>query len=96
MTSEHKWPTPRPKKRYSPYPKMSSLRIIYKRDKGICHICKKHVPYSEATRDHVVPVSHGGSYWPKNLKLAHEKCNKDRGTDFIPIEEEANEPHSRT
>lgn len=88
MTS-HTWgAVKRPRYKYrGKYPKVSSLKTIWKRDKGVCHLCGKHVPLKEATRDHLTPRSHHGSYWPENLKLAHEKCNIERGTKFVPISE---------
>jgi 5-methylcytosine-specific restriction endonuclease McrA len=81
--SEHSWPQPKAKRYRGKYPKVSSLKNIYERDQGVCHICDEHVEWEDASRDHITPVSHGGSYWPKNLKLAHKSCNRMRATLFI-------------
>lgn len=52
-----------------------SLNEIHKRDHGICHICLEPVRLGEATRDHIIPKSEGGTESPDNLALAHEFCN---------------------
>lgn len=58
-----------------------SLKALYKRDKGICYLCTKHVPRNEATRDHVHPKIKGGKdgHHSVNVKLTHESCNKFKG-----------------
>lgn len=60
------------------------------RDGAVCHLCRRPVDMSlpgthamGPTRDHLVPVAHGGSDEPSNLALAHRSCNvtrRDRGT----------------
>lgn len=64
-----------------------SLRsAIYARDHHMCQICTAPVdpglhythPMS-ATLDHIVPQSHGGSHEEANLRLAHRRCNSQRG-----------------
>lgn len=66
-----------------------TLESLFKRDKGICHICGKPCDYEDYTVDgdvfiagnwypsidHVVPVSKGGRHSWKNVKLAHRLCN---------------------
>lgn len=57
------------------------------RDGGDCAICKEplgrgirdetHPLY--ITLDHIEPVSAGGSDKIQNLRLAHNKCNNERG-----------------
>lgn len=64
--------------------------LIYKLDKGKCHICGRKVSYKEAVLDHIVPkaVSGRGSvetsdeYW--NLALAHRRCNLKRSNAKTP------------
>lgn len=56
------------------------LAFIYKRDKGICHLCRRKVKREDASRDHLRPRSIGGPTNPKNIKLAHRNCNSARGT----------------
>lgn len=45
-----------------------------------CWVCKRHLSYSDATVDHLVPIAKGGSNGPDNLAIACEKCNQDRGS----------------
>ncbi len=57
---------------------------IFIRDKWRCHICKQQVRDipnhpREATLDHVIPLSKGGSHTYKNLKTCCRKCNSDKG-----------------
>ena len=66
-----------------------SLKGLYKRDKGICHICNKKCDYEDYTYvndtfiagnnypsiDHIIPLNKGGTDEWDNLKLAHRYCN---------------------
>lgn len=66
-----------------------TLGSLFKRDKGICHICGKPCDYEDYTVDgdvfiagnwypsvdHVIPVSKGGRHSWDNVKLAHRLCN---------------------
>jgi len=65
-------------------------RQIYERDGWICHICGESVvdrPYRggnlDPTCDHVIPVAHGGTDYPSNLRLAHNICNSLRGASRL-------------
>jgi len=62
------------------HPKISlALRAyIYRRDRGICHLCRKRVAMTKIAPhprspvlDHLVPLSLGGSTTRENLRLAH-------------------------
>lgn len=45
-----------------------------------CGICKLPIAnVEEATVDHKIPLSRGGSNRMDNLQLAHEQCNLDKG-----------------
>lgn len=46
-----------------------------------CGICGQEIlTMKEATIDHILPISRGGSAVdPKNMQLAHEKCNSLKG-----------------
>lgn len=55
------------------------IETLYRKDGGICHICLKHVPLDEASRDHVIPLALGGSDHGRNVRLAHVICNMERG-----------------
>ena len=56
------------------------IQLIYDRDNGVCHLCDKHVPRDEASRDHLRPRSQGGRWDFDNIKLAHASCNSRRGS----------------
>jgi 5-methylcytosine-specific restriction endonuclease McrA len=76
-----------------------SLRILYKRDHGICYICnEKCNPHDRVvdstggsvgpdypTIDHIVPLARGGKHAWDNVKLAHHQCNSLKG-DALPSE----------
>jgi hypothetical protein len=62
-------------------------RQIFDRDKWKCQLCGDAVTPENATIDHVVPISKGGSLNdPKNLRTAHEVCNRMRGDGEGQIE----------
>lgn len=49
---------------------------IYERDNWRCGICgKKVTKRSEASLDHIIPLSKGGGHTAVNLQLAHRLCN---------------------
>lgn len=74
---------------------MISIKNLWERDNGLCHICGKSVAQKRnrgnnpgrlaPTRDHVVPVVLGGRNSSDNLRLAHKICNEKRGA--LPVEE---------
>ena len=53
---------------------------ISERDGGRCGICGKKVARSDASLDHIVPVSKGGPHVPSNVQLAQLRCNQSRST----------------
>lgn len=67
-----------------------TLIMLYKKDKGICHICNEPCDYDDKqiteeghfiaggtypSVDHVIPIAKGGKHSWNNVKLAHHKCN---------------------
>jgi 5-methylcytosine-specific restriction endonuclease McrA len=47
----------------------------------ICALCGEPIASrQEATLDHVIAASRGGSDTIENLQLAHESCNKRKGS----------------
>jgi len=55
---------------------------LWERDGGRCHLCGKTVnTMSEASRDHIVPLSLGGCTCTGNIALAHRSCNSRRGSN---------------
>lgn len=61
------------------------VEILTARDGFACYLCPE--PYTDdlgPTIDHVMPLSKGGSWDLENLKLAHRKCNQEKGDrEFI-------------
>ena len=56
------------------------LEDITKRDSQTCYLCGKEVSVHEATFEHVIPLSDGGSHTPANVRLAHQACNSTKGS----------------
>lgn len=52
-----------------------TIRYIFDRDKGRCHLCRRSVKFSEATMDHIVPLVRGGAHTKANVALACRSCN---------------------
>ena len=48
---------------------------LYQKDSAICGICSQRVEISNASIDHIIPVSKGGTHTWDNVQLAHYKCN---------------------
>jgi hypothetical protein len=59
-----------------------TLDRLWKRDKKICWLCGLFCPRAEATRDHVIPLAWGGTNEQANIRLAHKKCNEERGCEL--------------
>lgn len=55
------------------------LNKIYRRDLHVCYLCTELVPRAQASVDHVIPLSKGGKDDETNYKLAHVKCNAEKG-----------------
>ena len=49
--------------------------VVYRRDRGRCHVCGKKVGDADASLDHLLPLSRGGAHAPWNVRLAHRQCN---------------------
>lgn len=72
-----------------------SLRRLWLRDGGVCQICGEKVDWKlkragkngpdpmSATRDHIIPIACGGEHTWENVRLAHFKCNWERGTGGV-------------
>lgn len=50
---------------------------IRARQKNRCAVCSKHLR-SGGDLDHIVPLSRGGSNWPKNLQWLCSSCNRSK------------------
>jgi 5-methylcytosine-specific restriction endonuclease McrA len=59
-------------------------RVVFKRDNGICGICKERVEMSSRWEvDHIIPISKGGLHSYANVQLAHRKCNRAKGARLV-------------
>jgi 5-methylcytosine-specific restriction endonuclease McrA len=56
-----------------------SRENVYSRDKGRCQCCGRPVPRPEATFDHVLPRSLGGTSVWENVVVACSPCNGRKG-----------------
>ncbi|MBM7581690.1 hypothetical protein JOD02_000527 [Caldicoprobacter guelmensis] len=57
-------------------PKKSVKSYIYERDGHRCHFCAKRLEFHQASLDHYLPKSKGGTSDIFNLILSCKKCNK--------------------
>lgn len=60
------------------------LAVIHRDFNGICALCGKAVDIADASRDHIVPRSRGGSNARDNIQLTHKHCNNLKGDDDYP------------
>ncbi len=77
-------------------------QFVYGLDHGVCHICHKRVAYDKAVLDHIIPKAVIGrpqsecsdEYW--NLRIAHKRCNTQRGAALVPGQIRLNIPEGRS
>lgn len=69
-----------------------TLERLYKRDKGVCYLCGKHLVLNDdynrleaPTIEHVIPICDGGTNTWDNVKLACRNCNNHKGTSRIEL-----------
>ncbi len=43
-----------------------------------CWVCGAHVQAQDATLEHILPLSEGGSSHQDNLAISHDRCNNAR------------------
>lgn len=66
-------------------PKETKRRLL--EQDNHCHWCGSTLTMATATTEHLVPLSKGGTNEVKNLALACEKCNHERGDHAtLPVE----------
>lgn len=56
----------------------ADVRRQFKRQAGHCHWCQE--PLLAFERDHVVPLSRGGSDSPENIVVVCQSCNRKKGS----------------
>lgn len=62
--------------------KYISLKNLYRLYRGKCQYCLEAIPYKEATKDHYLPKSKGGTDDDFNIVLACKKCNQIKDSTF--------------
>lgn len=57
----------------------SRRRTLHKMQRGICHFCGMKVQFEQATVDHLLPQSRGGTDAVDNLAMTCSPCNNAKG-----------------
>ena len=67
------------------------IKVLIERDQGICQLCfnpvdlEVHPNHNHApSKDHIIPIVHGGEHSYNNTQLAHRICNSKKG-DSIDV-----------
>jgi len=63
-----------------PKPKKALKVMVYQRDKGRCHLCKKKVEFWDCEIGHDIAHSRGGKMTLKNAILLCHSCNRSMST----------------
>jgi 5-methylcytosine-specific restriction endonuclease McrA len=50
----------------------ADIEVIRKAQRGRCAVCRSA---TRLTIDHIIPISRGGSNWPRNIQLLCKSCN---------------------
>ncbi len=59
-----------------------SLMTLFRAYKATCQYCFDKIPYREATKDHCIPKSLGGTNHDFNVVLACRKCNNEKDSKY--------------
>lgn len=59
--------------------------LLFRTQRGICAICSRPMTLAASTLDHIRPRSLGGANRQSNLRLAHERCNQERGNSVSDL-----------
>jgi 5-methylcytosine-specific restriction endonuclease McrA len=77
---------------YSVFIEDVSLADLFERDNGCCQICGHELAMTTKwpdprmpTRDHIVPLSKGGTHERSNLQLACAVCNVRKGAKVLHV-----------
>jgi 5-methylcytosine-specific restriction endonuclease McrA len=54
-------------------------KTLFRRDANVCMYCGVHFMARDLTRDHIVPISHGGGDIWQNVVAACRRCNNHKG-----------------
>jgi 5-methylcytosine-specific restriction endonuclease McrA len=65
----------------SSYPLSNSA--LFARDNHLCLYCSREFPQHELTRDHIVPLSRGGTDRWENVVSSCRRCNQHKGNRLL-------------
>lgn len=68
----------RARKRNAPVVERIRRAVVWERDQGICHICRRKCDPANWHLDHIVPLSRGGEHSYRNVAVSHPRCNERR------------------
>lgn len=57
------------------------VRAIFAQQQGRCAYCRKRLKQQNCHLDHIVPLARGGSNSPRNLQIACDTCNLQKGAN---------------
>jgi 5-methylcytosine-specific restriction endonuclease McrA len=63
----------------------ATRRKVWTRFGRVCYLCGRS---GADTIDHVIPLNKGGTNEFKNLRPAHEECNRNKGDKVLVLPEE--------
>ncbi len=67
------------RERGNPFTPPLNNRTLFKRDANVCMYCAQQFPTRDLTRDHITPLSLGGSDTWTNVVAACRRCNNFKG-----------------
>ena len=67
--------------------KLTIKHIILEKTGGVCAKCGKPLPLEKTTIDHLIPKYRGGTDGMSNLIPMCKRCNKQKGSRIVGVEE---------
>lgn len=60
--------------------------VVYEREGGRCHICRRPVKRDAFHLEHLVPLSKGGDHSYANVAVAHPICNRRKWNHLMEVQ----------
>ncbi len=60
---------------------------ILEKTGGVCAVCGRTLEYEKVTIEHFIPRYHGGTDDMRNLLPLCKKCNKNKGSRIVKVED---------